>query len=265
MEDSSHDKKRNSITPYSDSNHAAPRTRGKRQKRICRQCDCGLQFCQKGDIQERLDEVNCQELMEFKQVYACNSSPSTHIQRKHFAFRKSVEFHLKIPLHLVKTGKRYYIHKFHWPIVLVQMQIASTSLLNAKCVKNIEDQQRLLFGITNESLGEYRNTYGNLVRDVLVGITLSRDETLDLHLQVQAPVASRNDIIAYIQAISSERSMRHTIRAGVECASTLKPLPWGTTAAVIVERSARRIRMQHDQMHSLGKYLGEDCIRTIVN
>ncbi|KAI2494046.1 hypothetical protein MHU86_20489 [Fragilaria crotonensis] len=131
----------------------------------------------KGDIQATLEELNCHELLEFKQVYACNN-PSTHNQRKHFAFRKSVEFHLKIPLDLVQTGKRYYIHKFHWPIVLVQKRFATTSLLNAKCIKNIEDQQRLLYGITNEALGESRNTYGNLARDVLVGLTLSRDEML---------------------------------------------------------------------------------------
>jgi hypothetical protein len=159
-----------------------------------------------------LDEFNCQELMEFKQVYACNN-PLTHIQRKHFAFRKSVEFHLKIPLDLVQAGKQYYIHKFHWPIVLVRKRLATTSLLNAKCIKSIEDQQRLLYGITNEALRECRNKYGNLARDVLAGLTLSRDEILDLHLQVQAPVASRNDVIAYIQSVSSERSQRHNIRS----------------------------------------------------
>jgi hypothetical protein len=96
--------------------------------------------------------------MEFKQVYACNN-PLTHIQRKHFAFRKSVEFHLKIPLDLVQAGKQYYIHKFHWPIVLVRKRLATTSLLNAKCIKSIEDQQRLLYGITNEALRECRNSH----------------------------------------------------------------------------------------------------------
>ncbi|KAI2509075.1 hypothetical protein MHU86_5323 [Fragilaria crotonensis] len=209
MERSENKKKQHAITPYPES-HSAPRD--KRRKLTYRQCDCGLQFCQKGDIQATLEELNCHELLEFKQVYACNN-PSTHNQRKHFAFRKSVEFHLKIPLDLVQTGKRYYIHKFHWPIVLVQKRFATTSLLNAKCIKNIEDQQRLLYGITNEALGESRNTYGNLARDVLVGLTLSRDEMLDLHLQVQAPVASRNDIIACIQTLSSERSQRHNIRS----------------------------------------------------
>jgi hypothetical protein len=216
MQDSEN-KKKHAITPYPDSNVAPS---GKRTKLLYRQCDCGLQFCQKGDIQATLNELNCHELLELKQVYTACNNPSTHIQRKHFAFRKSVEFHLKIPPLLAQTRKRYYIHTFHWPIALVRMKLATTSLLTAKCIKSIEDQQRLLFGITNESLGECRNTYGNLARDVLVGLTLSRDETLDLHLQVQAPVASRNDIIAYIQTISSERSQRHDIRSRVEVPAT---------------------------------------------
>jgi hypothetical protein len=149
MEESENKKKRAAITPYPDSNVAPS---GKRRKLLYRQCDCGLQFCKKGDIQATLNELNCHELLELKQVYtaSCNN-PSTHIQRKHFAFRKSVEFHLKIPPLLAKTGrKRYYIHTFHWPIVLVRKKLASTSLLTAKCIKSIGDQQRLLFGITNE-------------------------------------------------------------------------------------------------------------------
>ena len=201
---------KHAITLHPDSNGAPSE---KRQNLIYRQCDCGLQFCKKGDIQATLDGLNCQELMKFKQVYAACNNPLTHIQRKHFAFRKSVEYHLKIPLDLVQTGKRYYIHKFHWPIVLVRKQLATTSLLNAKFIKNIEDQQRLLFGITNKALRECRNTYGNLARDVVAGLTLSREEMLDLHLQVQAPVVSRNDIIAYIQTVSSERSQRHNMRS----------------------------------------------------
>ena len=97
MEYSETNEKKHAISPDPDSNGAPSE---KRQKLVYRQCDCGLQFCKKGDIQATLDEFNCQELMEFKQVYACNN-PLTHIQRKHFAFRKSVEFHLKIPLDLV--------------------------------------------------------------------------------------------------------------------------------------------------------------------
>ena len=202
------------ITPYPDdsrdSTGAAPRDK-KRRKLTRRQCDCGLQFCHKGDIQTALDQLNCHELMEFKQVYP-SENPLTHLQRKHYAFRKNVEFHLKIPVDLVQTGKRYYIHSFHWPIVLVHLKRRSSSLLNAKCIKSIEDQQRLMFGITNESLAESCNTYGNIARGILAGVMLSMAEKFDLHQQVQAPVASRNDIMAYIQTISSERSQRHNIR-----------------------------------------------------
>jgi hypothetical protein len=107
--------KHHAITPHSDG-IGAP-SDDKRQKLVHRQCDCGLQFCNKGDIQVTLHELNCHELLEFKQVYACSNNPLTHIQRKHFAFRKSVEFHLKIPFNLVQAGKRYYIHKFHWPVM----------------------------------------------------------------------------------------------------------------------------------------------------
>ncbi len=71
--------------------------------------------------------------------------------------------------------------------------------------------------------------------DFLVGITLSRDETLDLHLQVQAPVASRNDIIAYIQTISSEWSKQYTIRSGVECAVTTAETRSATSQHMIEE------------------------------
>lgn len=149
--------------------------------------------------------------MGFKQIYPCHSRPWTSKERKHFAFRKCVEFHLKIPLHLVsQQNHRYCIHKFHWPIVLIQMKIASTSLLNANCIKYIEDQQGQLFGIPNESLRESCNTNGNLVRDFLAetGMNLSSHETLELDMQVQALVASRDDIMAYIETISLERTMQ---------------------------------------------------------
>ena len=210
MEHSEDKMAKHAITPHSDSIGGPSE---KRQKVVHpRQCDCGLQFCHKGDIQATLHELNCRELLEFKQVYACSNHPLTHIQRKHFAFRKSVEFHLKIPFNLVQAGKRYYIHKFHWPIMLLRKLLASTSLLTATCIKDIEDQQRLLFGITNEALRESRNTYENVARDVLVDIKLSRDEMMDLNLQVQAPVSSRDDIIAYIHKVSSERSQRHVMR-----------------------------------------------------
>lgn len=39
---------------------------------------------------------------------------------------------------------------------------------------------------------------------------------VDLHLQVQAPVASRTDIMAFIQTVSSARSQRHSIRSRSE-------------------------------------------------
>ena len=64
--------KHHAITPHSDG-IGAP-SDDKRQKLAHRQCDCGLQFCNKGDIQVTLHELNCHELLEFKQVYACTST-----------------------------------------------------------------------------------------------------------------------------------------------------------------------------------------------
>jgi hypothetical protein len=60
MEYSETNEKKHAISPDPDSNGAPSE---KRQKLVYRQCDCGLQFCKKGDIQATLDEFNCQELM----------------------------------------------------------------------------------------------------------------------------------------------------------------------------------------------------------
>ena len=117
MEHSETTKKKHAVTPYPDDSRDStgdPRDK-KRRKLTRRQCDCGLEFCHKGDIQTALNQLNCHELMEFKQVYPSDNL-LTHAQRKHYAFRKSVEFQLKIPVDLVQTGRRYYIHSFHWPI-----------------------------------------------------------------------------------------------------------------------------------------------------
>jgi hypothetical protein len=64
-------------------------------------------------------------------------------------------------------------------------------------------------------LDEDCNKYGNLARDVLAGLMLSATEKSDLSQHVQAPVASLNDIMAYIQTISSERSQRRNIRSSM--------------------------------------------------
>jgi hypothetical protein len=149
--------KKHAIAQYPDDSRDStdvPRDK-KRQKLSPRKFDCGLRFCHKGDIQTALDKLNCHELMDFKQV-SPSDNPLTHAQRKNYAFRRSIEIQLKIPVDQVhQTGKRYHIHAFHWPIVLIQERRKSSALLNAKCIKNIEDQQRLMFGITNRSLAEH--------------------------------------------------------------------------------------------------------------
>ena len=86
--------------------------------------------------------------MEFKQVYPSDKT-LTHAQRKHYAFRKSVKFQLKIPVDLVQTGKRYYIHSFHWPIILIQQDYSfvtkgtciQTALNRLNCHELIEFKQ----------------------------------------------------------------------------------------------------------------------------
>ncbi len=96
-------------------------------KKSSRRCQCGLAFCQKGDLQAMLASLGCDEaneLLKFKNIFATKSD-SPHVQRKQYAFLKSLGFYLNLSDSPETNGKRYLIHKFHWPVSLVLKNLAA--------------------------------------------------------------------------------------------------------------------------------------------
>lgn len=169
-----------------------------------------MAFCKTGEIQTKLADLGLHHLLKFQCITP--PQPNSKDFRKHFAFRRAAEIQLRIPDHLQLANKRYFIHRFHWPVSLLNLHRKTTTMLNPILTKKIYDDQVDKYGILNQSLGSHRNNYGYLVRDVIEGVELSPMETLDLTFQVQAPVATKDDILFYTSRMSSARAKLSSAR-----------------------------------------------------
>ncbi len=184
-------------------------------------CDCMRGFCQSGEVLKLLEQAGCHNLLEIQSVLPHADPATTYNQRKHVAFRRTLEHHLKIPKDVIRKNKRYSVYKFHWPIPLLRMSMRSTTLLNPKVTETIMSQQ-LSFGITSNSLLENCNTYSFAVRDLInaSGTMLTDMEKVELRYYVQAPIASKDDIEAYVLSLptESDRAVRRNNRVGKQSA-----------------------------------------------
>ena len=176
-------------------------------------CPCTISFCQNdgNEIRAFLETAGCCELLAPKTV-AYVPNPSSHQQRKQYAFRKSVEHHLKIPREVREQNKKYQVFSYHWPTPLLKLKLRNASLLNDVQVKLITEEQQSLYGITSNALREFVNTYEHNVLPFIVSLQLSALEQVDLKCYVQAPVATRDEIMAYATSFVSQRSARSTSR-----------------------------------------------------
>jgi hypothetical protein len=101
-------------------------------------------------------------------------------------------------------------------------------------VSSILIQQQLKYEIINNSLKEDRNTYEFLVKDLVANVTLSPNEASDLPKYVQAPVATRDDILTFINHKTTARSFRRICR--------------GVTSTTIQSNDSPTVSAQRDHM-----------------
>ncbi len=171
-------------------------------------CPCSISYCNSGAVQKLLLDAGCHDMLDPRTVEIVDY-PSTHPERKSYALCRSVEHHLSISQDtkkakreaIGKTNKKYYqLHKFHWPASLVlKTTYRPSRLLNINEVKAIIDDQSREYGITSTSLQDKCNLYSTLISKVIQGTTcLSALEQSDLKCYVQAPVATKDHIKAYI-------------------------------------------------------------------
>jgi hypothetical protein len=172
-----------------------------------------------------LADAGLHDLLEFKQIVATKPK-SEHMQRKQYAFRKCLEYHLNIPNSPESNGKKYYIHRYHWPIALLEMELSSSMiLLSSTDISSIHHHQEEEYGITNTSLNDRCNKYKILVGNRIADDTsLSLAEERDLQKHVQAPIATRADILKYISKFS-ERSQRRYDRGLASITSEVRTAP----------------------------------------
>ena len=176
-------------------------------------CPCTISFCQNdgNKIRAFLETAGCCELLAPKTV-AYVPNPSSHQHRKQYAFRKSVEHHLKIPREVREQNKKYQVFSYHWPTPLLKLKLRNASLLNDVQVKLITEEQQSLYGITSNALREFVNTYKHNILPFIVSLQLLALEQVDLKCYVQAPVATRDEIMAYATSFVSQRLARSTSR-----------------------------------------------------
>ena len=108
-------------------------------------CPCSLPFCQNGEIPDLLATAGCSDLLGRRRV-AFIESPTTHKERKLYAFRKCLEFHLMVPKGTIQQKKAYEVSRFHWSLPLLKLNLSTITLLSPATVRDIDKEQTLLIG-----------------------------------------------------------------------------------------------------------------------
>jgi hypothetical protein len=107
-----------------------------------------------------------------------------------------------IPKETIALKKSYSIYKFHWSVALLKLNLQMSTLLTPLAAKAINKQMREILGLSGYVFEDNRNLYSSLISSLSNDFTeWSATETADLKCYIQAPIATKVEITAYVQSL----------------------------------------------------------------
>ncbi len=135
-------------------------------QRKCFRCPCSISYCQSGKIRNVLEATGLNNLRGARRVEYVGA-PASHQQRKLYALRKCVKFHLKIADKVIHEKRHYGIPAYHWPISTLEWRRRACSMLNHIEAKILDNKHPPGSFPLSKLFLHNSNNYGRLITCIL--------------------------------------------------------------------------------------------------